>query len=161
MYTYLCYRKFGSSGTIETHDTMCVLAVNIINEKIYIFLWFWLVCLTAITAAWLIYRIVVIVSSDVRFKLLQVRFVYVYVSVMSKGLTLTQQEFCIMLFVPLPLPMRGENINPSTRKKTPHRYNISAVGDISCVFFLCVAGVTCQVSSWRVLTMDDLNFGMA
>ena len=66
------YRKFGASGNIETHDTMCVLAVNIINEKIFIFIWFWLVCLTTITAAWLVYRILIIVSSDMRFKLLQV-----------------------------------------------------------------------------------------
>lgn len=66
------FRKFGSSGTIETHDTMCVLAVNIINEKIYIFIWFWLVCLTTITAAWLVYRLLVIMSSEIRFKLLQV-----------------------------------------------------------------------------------------
>lgn len=67
------FRKFGSSGTIETHDTMCVLAVNIINEKIYIFIWFWLVCLTAITSAWLLYRLLIIVSSDVRFRLLNYR----------------------------------------------------------------------------------------
>nr|CAJ58681.1 innexin inx1 [Homarus gammarus] len=71
--TKCTFRKFGSSGTLETHDTMCVLAVNIINEKIYIFIWFWLVFLTAITAAWLVYRLIIIASSEVRFKLLQVR----------------------------------------------------------------------------------------
>ncbi|XP_071522205.1 innexin inx2-like [Panulirus ornatus] len=71
--TKCTFRKFGSSGTIETHDTMCVLAVNIINEKIYIFIWFWLVCLTAITALWLVYRLIVIASSEVRLRLLQVR----------------------------------------------------------------------------------------
>jgi len=58
---------------VETHDTMCVLAVNIINEKIYIFIWFWLVILTAITAAWLVYRIATIMSPQLRFKLLQYR----------------------------------------------------------------------------------------
>ncbi|KAG0726928.1 Innexin inx2 [Chionoecetes opilio] len=70
--TKCTFRKFGSSGTIETHDTMCVLAVNIINEKIFIFIWFWLVILTTITAGWLVYRLLIILSSDVRFRLLQV-----------------------------------------------------------------------------------------
>merc|ERR1712209_308279 len=35
------FHKYGVSGTIEKHDALCVLPLNIINEKIYIFLWFW------------------------------------------------------------------------------------------------------------------------
>merc|ERR1712126_2865 len=31
--------KFGSSGTIETYDSLCVLPRNIVNEKTYILLW--------------------------------------------------------------------------------------------------------------------------
>ena len=36
------YRQ-GPTGTIQNRDALCVLPVNIFNEKIYIFLWFWLV----------------------------------------------------------------------------------------------------------------------
>lgn len=33
------WHKFGASGTIQTFDSMCVLPLNIVNEKTYIFLW--------------------------------------------------------------------------------------------------------------------------
>lgn len=37
--TKCTFHKFGASGSIQKHDAMCVLALNILNEKIYIFLW--------------------------------------------------------------------------------------------------------------------------
>lgn len=50
------FHKFGPSGTIQTHDAMCVMALNIINEKIYAVLWFWffavLLPISAIAIAW-------------------------------------------------------------------------------------------------------------
>lgn len=39
--TKCTFHKFGASGTIQKHDALCVLALNILNEKIFIFLWFW------------------------------------------------------------------------------------------------------------------------
>ena len=41
--TKCSFFKYGPSGTVQTHDAICVLPVNIVNEKLYIFLWFWLV----------------------------------------------------------------------------------------------------------------------
>uniref|UniRef100_A0A2H1VX70 Innexin n=1 Tax=Spodoptera frugiperda TaxID=7108 RepID=A0A2H1VX70_SPOFR len=38
--TKCTFHKFGASGTIQKHDALCVLALNILNEKIFIFLWF-------------------------------------------------------------------------------------------------------------------------
>ena len=44
------FHKYGPSGTVERHDGLCVLPLNIINEKIYVFLWFWFVFLSIVTA---------------------------------------------------------------------------------------------------------------
>ena len=38
--TKCTFHKYGPSGTITKHDGLCILALNIINEKIYVFLWF-------------------------------------------------------------------------------------------------------------------------
>ena len=44
------FHKFGSSGTVEKLDALCVLPLNIINEKIYVFLWFWFIIVAIVTA---------------------------------------------------------------------------------------------------------------
>ena len=49
--------KYGASGTIEKLDALCLLPINILNEKIYIFFWFWLLFLAIISAFQLICRI--------------------------------------------------------------------------------------------------------
>lgn len=35
--------NFGVGGIVQTQSTLCILGQNIINEKIYLFLWFWFV----------------------------------------------------------------------------------------------------------------------
>lgn len=60
------FHKYGPSGTIQRHDVMCVLALNIINEKIYIFLWFWYIILAVLTALYLIYTLAVIAIPSMR-----------------------------------------------------------------------------------------------
>lgn len=37
--TKCTFHKYGPGGSPQKHDTLCVLALNILNEKIYIFLW--------------------------------------------------------------------------------------------------------------------------
>jgi len=64
--TKCVFHKYGPSGTIQKHDALCVLPLNIINEKIYIFLYFWFVFLAAVSAVWLVYRLLTVVSHDVR-----------------------------------------------------------------------------------------------
>ena len=39
--TKCTFHKFGVSGEVEKHDALCILPLNIVNEKIYIFIWFW------------------------------------------------------------------------------------------------------------------------
>ncbi|XP_069946785.1 innexin inx2-like [Cherax quadricarinatus] len=67
------FNMYGPSGTIETHDLMCVLALNIINEKIYVFLWFWFVILAGISTLALVYRLLVFCIPTIRSGLLQKR----------------------------------------------------------------------------------------
>merc|ERR1719228_2631822 len=64
--TKCTFRKFGPSGTIQRHDSLCVLPINIINEKIYVFLWFWLVILSLVTGMTLMYHLFVMVTPSVR-----------------------------------------------------------------------------------------------
>ena len=47
--TKCTFHKFGPSGTVQKFDGLCVLPLNIINEKIYVFLWFWFVILAITT----------------------------------------------------------------------------------------------------------------
>ena len=60
--TKCTFRKYGPSGTIQRHDSICVLPINIVNEKIYVFLWFWLLILTAITVVSIAYHIVLMIT---------------------------------------------------------------------------------------------------
>lgn len=51
------FHKFGPTGGIQLHDVMCVMALNIINEKIYCLLWFWLAILVPISILALVWRL--------------------------------------------------------------------------------------------------------
>jgi len=69
--TKCTFHKYGVSGTIEKHDALCLLALNIISEKIYVFLWFWLIILAVATACYFIYSVAVILIPAMRKTMLQ------------------------------------------------------------------------------------------
>ncbi|KAG7303831.1 hypothetical protein JYU34_010732 [Plutella xylostella] len=53
--TKCIFHKYGPSGSIQQHDALCVMALNIIHEKIYTLLWFWfffLLLVSIIAVAW-------------------------------------------------------------------------------------------------------------
>ena len=52
------FHTFGFSGTQQKLDGLCVLMLNIINEKVYYFLWFWYLIGGIISIAMIIRRIV-------------------------------------------------------------------------------------------------------
>jgi len=60
------FHKYGPSGTIQEIDGLCILSLNIINEKIYILVWFWFVFLSTVSAIQLIWRMLSIVSVRMR-----------------------------------------------------------------------------------------------
>lgn len=69
--TKCTFHKYGPSGSIEKHDALCLLALNIISEKIYVFLWFWLIILAVLTAMYIIYTIAVVLVPGMRKTMLQ------------------------------------------------------------------------------------------
>ncbi len=64
--TKCTFYKYGGSGTLQLIDALCVLGMNILNEKIYIFLWFWFIILAVITGVNLVVRIVQLSCPSVR-----------------------------------------------------------------------------------------------
>lgn len=65
--TKCTFHRYGSSGDVQRHDAMCILPINIINEKIYVFLWFWFVILATLSAMSLAYRAVTMLSLRSRY----------------------------------------------------------------------------------------------
>ncbi|GIX93504.1 innexin inx2 [Caerostris darwini] len=68
--TKCTFHKYGSSGDVQKHDALCLLPLNILNEKIFIVMWFWFVILAVLDGGLLIYRLIVIISGQSRYLLL-------------------------------------------------------------------------------------------
>lgn len=64
--TKCTFFHYGSSGTIVKKDALCVLGLNIINEKIYITLWFWFIVLAVLTSAYIIYLVAIVTLPGLR-----------------------------------------------------------------------------------------------
>jgi len=64
--TKCMFYKFGVSGEVERHDALCILPLNVVNEKIFIFLWFWFIILATLTSILVVYRFITITSHRFR-----------------------------------------------------------------------------------------------
>ncbi|KAG7303830.1 Innexin inx1 [Plutella xylostella] len=71
--TKCTFHKYGASGSIQTHDSLCILPLNIVNEKTYIFLWFWYIILAVMLCLLVVYRLVIICVPSIRARLLHAR----------------------------------------------------------------------------------------
>uniref|UniRef100_A0AAG5CRH3 Innexin n=1 Tax=Anopheles atroparvus TaxID=41427 RepID=A0AAG5CRH3_ANOAO len=72
--TKCTFHKYGASGSIQKHDALCVLALNILNEKIYIFLWFWFIALAVASGLAIIYSAAIVMMPTTREAVLKRRF---------------------------------------------------------------------------------------
>lgn len=54
------FYKFGPSGSIENKDIFCLLPQNVLNGKMYLFLWVWFFIIASISVLALVYRVAVI-----------------------------------------------------------------------------------------------------
>lgn len=52
------FYKFGPSGSLQILDALCIMALNVINEKIYTFLWFWFFILFVISVLAILWRFI-------------------------------------------------------------------------------------------------------
>lgn len=103
--TKCTFFKYGVSGEIERHDAICILPLNIVNEKIYIFLWFWFIFLALLSFITIFYRIVIILSPRMRVYLLRMR--YRLVNKAAINLIVSQSKMGDWLL----LYMLGENVD--------------------------------------------------
>lgn len=53
--------KYGQSGSIQRHDALCVMALNVVHEKIYVVLWFWFIIMLFITIGSIIWRLTTVI----------------------------------------------------------------------------------------------------
>lgn len=65
------YEYTGPSGTLQNRDALCLLSLNILNEKIFAFLYIWFIMLLIVSGCNLIKRSITMVSSTIRLKLLR------------------------------------------------------------------------------------------
>lgn len=51
-------QRYGPSGGIQNHDFLCVMTLNVVNEKIFAVLWFWYLLLLIVNGFNLAWRFV-------------------------------------------------------------------------------------------------------
>ncbi len=73
LFSSCTFHSVGTAAGEQKFNSLCVLSLNIINEKIYLFLWFWFYSLTLITGCHLVFRIFVLIMPCSRSFLLLLR----------------------------------------------------------------------------------------
>ena len=68
--TSCTFHSVGTAAGEQKFNSLCVLSLNIINEKIYILIWFWLFFLTFATAIQLVYRMTIVIMPITRYFLI-------------------------------------------------------------------------------------------
>jgi len=67
------YQRYGRGGGQETKNAICILSLNIINDKVFVILWFWHVILLVTGLIRIVTRGVQLCSARVRFFLLRLQ----------------------------------------------------------------------------------------
>lgn len=64
--TKCTFHRYGPTGGVQLHDAMCVLPLNILNEKIFIFIWVWFIILALLSGLAVVYRVICMFSPQAR-----------------------------------------------------------------------------------------------
>jgi hypothetical protein len=107
--TTCLFHQFGPSGTITKFDSICILTINIINDKIYFCMYFWFLTLALITFVQLIIRAITILIPRKKETLLknQAHVSYQVASIISNKLKYDDWFILYLL---------GKNMEPSFYK---------------------------------------------
>ncbi|XP_043211423.1 innexin inx2-like isoform X2 [Amphibalanus amphitrite] len=71
--TKCTFYRFGAGGSLERFDALCVLSINVVNDKIYLTVWFWYIVLIALGSLLFVYRLATVFSPKLRRRLLLAR----------------------------------------------------------------------------------------
>lgn len=71
--TKCLFHKYGPTGSIQKHDSLCILPLNIVNEKTYIFIWFWFMIMATLLTVLILYRILIIAYPKIRPRILHAK----------------------------------------------------------------------------------------
>uniref|UniRef100_A0A182WLS3 Innexin n=1 Tax=Anopheles minimus TaxID=112268 RepID=A0A182WLS3_9DIPT len=80
------FHFIGPSGSKQNRDGLCLLSLNVVNEKIFAFLWVWFLMLLVISALNLLYWVVVLCSKSFRLWLLAAPLYPIQSAVVSQAL---------------------------------------------------------------------------
>lgn len=64
------YSSYGPSGTIQSFDALCLLPLNILNQKIFIIVWFWFIIQLLASILSLLYWYIISNSERLRISIL-------------------------------------------------------------------------------------------
>lgn len=67
------YTDFGAGGSVQVHDSMCILSLNVLNQRLFMVIWFWFLLLTALSSVALLYRFILLLFPKIRTYLLVVQ----------------------------------------------------------------------------------------
>ena len=60
------FHSVGTAAGEQKFNSLCILSLNIVNEKVYLLLWFWFFGLTVLTGLHLVFRLTCITVPPLR-----------------------------------------------------------------------------------------------
>lgn len=104
------YRNYGPSGSLRTYDFLCVLPLNVLNEKIYLVLWLWMIIVTVLSFSVVLFRLLTVFSRKVRLYHITVQVRYFDIQEMKQLVnSISYGSFFVLYRI-------GKNCHPSVFK---------------------------------------------
>lgn len=104
-------RTYGPSGTLQNKDRLCILPLNIVNEKIFVILWFWLLILSFLSTMAVLFRVLVFSLRPLRSMMIVGQLRYVKRSTVNRIIKRFGFGDWFILY------LLGKNINPQIYKE--------------------------------------------
>jgi innexin len=101
------YSDYGPSGSVQRKDFLCVLSLNILNEKLFAFLWLYLIVLAIVQTINLVVRLVTLLSCYMR-----QRMILALVKPLEKKKVRRAMAKCESITEWFMLYQLGSNLNP-------------------------------------------------